>query len=302
MLGDESKYRILVVEDSPLNQRIIHTILGDAYTLAQALTAKETFEKVTQFRPHLILLDIILPDANGFDVLTTLKSMEQSQNIPVIIITGLVNDEDEERGFMLGAVDYIKKPLKNSIVRARVNTQIHIIKQMQTIERLGLIDALTGISNRRAFDTQIRYEWERAIREQSEISMTMLDIDKFKVYNDTFGHPQGDIMLQCVANALSTELKLTTNLLYRYGGEEFSVLLPGTDLAGAVVAAEHMRKSVERAEVFCFNAHCATKATVSIGVATIRPKATDRLCNFIEQADHMLYKAKNSGRNRVQFE
>lgn len=302
MCGEEFKYRILVVEDGLLNQRIIQTILGEAYTLAQALTAGEAFEKVTQFQPHLILLDIILPDANGFDVLTSLKSMEESRGIPVIIITGLVNDEDEERGFMLGAVDYIRKPFKNSIVRARVNTQIHIIKQLQTIEQLGLMDALTGISNRRAFDNQIRYEWERAIREQREISMTMLDIDKFKRYNDTYGHPQGDIMLQCVAKALSTELNRSMSQLYRYGGEEFSVLLPGTDLAGAIVAAEHMRKSVEKAEVFCFNTNSTTRATVSIGVATARPKATDSLCDFIERADHMLYKAKNSGRNRVQFE
>jgi diguanylate cyclase (GGDEF)-like protein len=109
-------------------------------------------------------------------------------------------------------------------------------------------------------------------------------------------------MLQCVAKALSTELKRATDLLYRYGGEEFSALLPNTDLAGAIIVAEHMRKSVERTEVFCFSTNSATKATVSIGVATARPKVTDSLCDFIERADHMLYKAKNSGRNRVQFE
>ncbi|MGE4548415.1 MAG: diguanylate cyclase [Intestinibacillus sp.] len=302
MFEEDSKYKILIVEDGLLNQFVLRKILEDCYALEKALTAEEAMMKVFEFRPHLILLDIILPDANGFDVLVALKGMEETRNIPVIIITGLDSDEDEEKGFLLGAVDYIKKPFKNAIVRARVNTQIHIIRQMQTIERMGLIDALTGISNRRAFDNQIQHEWRRAIRQQSEISMMMLDIDKFKSYNDTYGHQQGDLMLQSTANALKASLRRSTDMLYRYGGEEFTVLLPDTGLEGALAVAEHMRENVEKMQVPCFDKKIVTSATVSIGVVSARPSETDQLTDFIERADRMLYQAKGDGRNQVWFE
>lgn len=298
--AENSKYRILIVEDGLFNQFVLRKILEDSYTLAMAATAVEAMKKVHEFQPHLILLDIILPDANGFDILVTLKGREKTKDIPVIVITGLNSDEDEEKGFLLGAVDYIKRPFKNAIVRARVNTQIHIIHQMQMIEKMGMIDALTGISNRRAFDIQIHYEWRRAMREQSELAMMMIDIDKFKAYNDTYGHPQGDIMLQAVAEAIKSTLKRSTDLVYRYGGEEFAVLLPDTGLKGTLTVAQRLKETVERTEVLCFNPQTVTKETISIGVAAMQPQATDQLASLVEKADQMLYKAKRNGRNQVQ--
>lgn len=165
--AEKTKYKILIVEDSLFNQMVLRKILEDGYTIATSATAEDALRKVQIFEPHLILLDIILPDANGFDVLVTLKQSENTRSIPVIIITGLDSDEDEEKGFLLGAVDYIKRPFKNAIVLARVNTQIHIIKQIETIKHLSLMDGLTGIANRRAFDIQLRYEWNRAARESA---------------------------------------------------------------------------------------------------------------------------------------
>lgn len=302
MFEDDPKYKILIIDDGLLNQFVLDKILGDIYTLKKAYTAKEALEIVHQFRPHLILLDIILPDASGFDVLTTLNEMEDTHDIPVIVCTGLDSDADEEKGFTLGAVDYIKKPFKDAIVLARVNTQIRIIKQMRTIEQLGLIDALTEISNRRAFDNQIQYEWRRSIREKGEISMLMLDIDKFKNFNDTYGHRQGDRMLQLVAKALKNSLKRSTDLLFRYGGEEFAVILPGTGLDGAVAVAELLRKAIAKMEVPCPSAHTMNKATVSIGVASMLPEVSDHLSDLVEKSDQMLYQAKINGRNRVEFE
>jgi len=299
---DGPKYKILIIDDGLLNQFVLDKILGNLYTLEKAYTAKEALELVHQFRPHLILLDIILPDANGFDVLTALNEMEDTHNIPVIVCTGLDSDADEEKGFMLGAVDYIKKPFKDAIVLARVNTQIRIIKQMRTIEQLGLVDALTEISNRRAFDNHIQYEWRRAIREKSEISMLMLDIDKFKSFNDTYGHRQGDCMLQQVAKTLKSSLKRSTDLLFRYGGEEFAVVLPGTGLEGAVAIAELLRRAIANMEVTCSSAYTMNRATVSIGVASILPEVSDQLSDLVEKSDQMLYQAKVNGRNRVEFE
>lgn len=300
-MEDDFKYRILVVEDSLLNQHVIQNILQDKYILAKALTAKEALEMVPKFHPHLILLDIILPDSGGFQVLEALKNMEESRNIPVIIITGMDDEESEERGLMLGAVDYIKKPFKHGIVRARINTQIHFIKQMQTIEQLGMLDGLTGISNRRAFDIQLQTEWNRAIKEATELSMIMLDIDNFKIYNDTYGHPQGDIILQSIAKILKSETKDSPNMVFRYGGEEFAVILPTDGLAGSVHVAERIRLRVEETEVLSIFSDTLTSVTVSLGVASMKPSITDSVYYIIERADQKLYQAKHDGRNRVRY-
>jgi diguanylate cyclase (GGDEF)-like protein len=301
LLEDDFKYRILVVEDSLLNQHVIQNILQDKYTLAKALTAKEALEMVPRFHPHLILLDIILPDSDGFQVLETLKNMEEGHNIPVIIITGMDDEESEERGLMLGAVDYIKKPFKHGIVGARINTQIHFIKQMQTIEQLGMLDGLTGISNRRSFDIQLQSEWNRAVKEATELSLIMVDIDNFKIYNDTYGHPQGDIILQSIAQILKAETKYSPNMVFRYGGEEFSVILPTDGLAGAVHVAERIRQRVEETKVRSIFSDTVTSVTISLGVASMKPSITDSIYFLIERADQKLYQAKHDGRNRVRY-
>ncbi len=301
MLEEDAKYKILVIEDSLLNQHVIQNILQDKYTLARALTAREAFEMLPIFRPHLILLDIILPDADGFKVLETLKSNEESRNTPVIIITGMDSEENEERGLMLGAVDYIKKPFKHGIVSARVNTQIRIIGQMQTIEQLGMLDGLTGISNRRAFDMHLRFEWNRAVKEAIPLSMIMLDIDHFKEYNDTYGHPQGDIILQSIALILKSETKDSSGRVFRYGGEEFSVILPADSVTGALHVAERIRNSVETARVRSFFSDIVTRVTVSAGVASVKPTPDDQMHYLIELADQKLYQAKHDGRNRVRY-
>lgn len=300
-LEEDTKYKILVIEDSILNQHVIGNILRDKYTLATALTAREALEMVSRLHPDLILLDIILPDMDGFKVLETLKSSQESRNIPVIIITGMDSEENEERGLMLGAVDYIKKPFKHGVVSARVNTQIRIIRQMQTIEQLGMLDSLTGISNRRAFDIQLRSEWHRAVEENVPLSMIMLDIDHFKEYNDTYGHPQGDIILQSVAKILKSETRDSASKVFRYGGEEFTVILPTDGMWNAVHVAERIRSSVEKAKVRSFFSNIVTCVTVSAGVASVRPTATDQMLDLLELADQKLYQAKHDGRNRVRY-
>lgn len=291
-------HRILIVDDSPLNQHMLRGILEQSYALEMAGTAKDALEKIDAFRPHLILLDIILPDANGFELLGQLKESDETRDIPVIVISGLDGEADEERGFLLGAVDYIKKPFKDAIVRARVDTQIRIVKQLQTIEQLGLTDALTGVANRRAFDNQIVYEWGRAIREGSVLSLLMLDIDHFKNYNDSYGHPQGDAMLRAVAGALRAELKRSVDILCRYGGEEFAVLLPGTGGEGTRVVAEKLRTAVAGLAIPLPDGK-VTHATVSIGAATLQPKVGDDLTDLVALADKRLYAAKQGGRNRI---
>lgn len=297
-----NKCKILIVEDGLVNLHILCSILEHDYDLYTVMSAKEMWRVVEEINPHLILLDIILPDGNGFDILVDLKNKDEVRNIPVIVITGLDSDKDEEQGFLLGAVDYIKKPFNNAIVKARINTQIRLVRQMQTIESLSLIDPLTGAANRRAFENQLTYEWARAIREGTHLGLLMLDIDHFKNYNDSYGHPQGDVLLQNVAGLMKDTLKRSVDILCRYGGEEFVILLPGTDLSGAGIVAENVRKAVESLVVISEAHQKDTRVTVSIGVSSVQPDISDDLSAFIKLADERLYHAKRTGRNKICFE
>jgi diguanylate cyclase (GGDEF)-like protein len=296
---NEQTHNILVVDDERTNLAALNKILSPEYNVFTAKSGKEALARVEDAPPDLILLDIVMPDMNGFDVLARLKESPQTDKIPVIFVTGLRDEEDEERGFALGAVDYITKPFKSAIVLARVRTHIQIVQQMRTIERLGLIDPLTNIANRRSFDDRVELEWRRSIRKKSPISFLMMDLDNFKRYNDTYGHPQGDALLRTVAGIFGAEAKRSSDLAVRLGGEEFGVLLPDTDLDGALDIAERIRRSVEAARIPTADGNAWTSATVSIGAVSAIPSENDALRDFIEKADENLYRAKNTGKNKV---
>ena len=166
------------------------------------------------------------------------------------------------------------------------------------LSSVGMLDQLTGIPNRRSFDNRMEMEWSRAVREATSISFLILDIDKFKNYNDTFGHQQGDVALQTTAKVLKQSVKRLTDFAARWGGEEFVVLLPSTDAAGAVEVAEVIRKAVEDTAIPCDDPR-GLKVTVSIGANTIIPGKDSSAEDFITTADGALYKAKEAGRNRV---
>ncbi|MDR2029196.1 MAG: diguanylate cyclase [Treponema sp.] len=293
------EYSILVVDDEKSNLMVLNRILCPFYTIFTAKSGQEASVRIAENPPDLILLDIIMPDINGFDLLKRLKDSPLTRNIPVIIITGLSNEADEEKGFFLGAVDYITKPFKNAIVLARVKTHIQIVHQMRTIEKLGLIDGLTNIPNRRSFDDRIEMEWRRAMREKTPLSFLMMDVDNFKSYNDTYGHPQGDILLQTIARVFAAAAMRPADLAARLGGEEFGVLLPDTDLESALVMAEKIRSNVEIIRIATATGQIMTNITISIGVVSLIPTEDIAISSFIAQADRNLYTAKNQGRNRI---
>jgi diguanylate cyclase (GGDEF)-like protein len=298
-MNESAKYRILVIDDEKTNLIILNRILSEEYEVFMAKTGKMALKLAFEEKPDLILLDIILPDISGFDILVKLQSDPATNSIPVICITGLDSEQDEEKGFLLGAVDYIKKPFKSTIVNIRVNTHMKIVRQMRLIEKLGLTDPLTDISNRRSFDERIDMEWRRAIREKTPISFLMMDIDKFKDYNDTYGHPQGDALLKAAAKIFSVRAKRPADLPARIGGEEFGVLLPDTRLGAALLIAESIRADMEALRVPTADGSEMTTTTISIGIATAFPKEHDLIKDFISHADENLYAAKTSGRNRV---
>jgi diguanylate cyclase (GGDEF)-like protein len=298
-LKDIKEFTILIVDDEKSNLDILGSILSPMYNLLVTRSGTRALELANEHKPDLILLDVIMPEISGFDVIKELKECEDTNRIPVIFITGLTSTENEEKGFFLGAVDYITKPFNKSIVKARVNTHIKIVDQFRTIERIGLIDPLTKIANRRGVENRFDVEWGRAIRENRPISFLIMDIDKFKDYNDTYGHQQGDVALQTFAEVATDSLMRATDLVARWGGEEFVVLLPNTYIDGAVEIAERMRKNIEEVKIYN-DAEVETRITVSIGANCIVPKLETSIDDFIEKADKALYKAKELGRNRVE--
>jgi len=296
---EETRNSLLIVNDDEISLMALVYILEPEYAIYTARNGVDAIEAAKKYLPDLILLDIIMPDMDGYKVFSVLKNNEQTGEIPVIFITGLNSSKDEEKGLSCNAADYISTPYNAEIVRLRVRHQITIVNQIRTIKHLIRIDQLTKLANRRFFDERIRLDWIMAIREKTPLSILMIDVDKFKDYNDTYGHQQGDVALQSVAAVFLQTFKRSGDFIARWGGEEFIALLHNTDLAGALKVAEQIRENVENAEIPYTEDGSVKKVTVSVGVNTQIPTPNSSVDSFISAADKALYKAKSMGRNRV---
>jgi diguanylate cyclase (GGDEF)-like protein len=296
-MSEEIKNTLLIVDDENVNLKVLSHILGDEYTIYTAKNGINAIEKAKEYKPDLILLDIVMPEMDGYQTLSTIRADEEIKKIPVIFITGLDSVEDEEKGLSLDAADYITTPFSAAVVKLRVQHQIRIINQLRAIERLSLIDQLTNIPNRRCFDQHLQMEWKQAMREKTPISLLMLDIDDFKNVNDTYGHQQGDIVLQMVAQTFPQAFRRPIDFAARWGGEEFIALLPNTHMEGAMEIAEKIRADIEKKETPCSEG--IIKITISIGVNSLVPSQNSSLNVFISKADKALYAAKEAGKNKV---
>jgi len=274
-------------------------MLGSEYETHIALSGPEALILAGQLRPDLILLDIIMPEMDGFEVFRRLRMIESLENTPVIFVTALEGETDEACGLRLGAADYITKPYSLEITQLRVKNHLTLKRQRDLLMNISLSDGLTGISNRRRFDELLELEWKRAVRSGTMLSLLMIDIDCFKQYNDTYGHVSGDECLKKVAQALCQTLKRPFDLMARYGGEEFGCILPETDAAGAVHVAEVLREKVESLKIPHDCSQVAPYVTVSVGVASMVPSLSMSFITLVEEADAALYKAKAGGRNMV---
>ena len=297
-MSNKKENSLLIIDDEKVNLKILAHILGSDYTIYTATNGTSGIEIAKEYMPDLILLDIIMPDVDGYQVLAELKRSEKTKKIPVIFITGLDSEQDEEKGLALDAADYITKPFSTLIVKLRVRNQVQMINQLRTIEYMSMHDQLTKIANRRSFDERLHLEWNQAIREHTPISILMADLDKFKILNDTYGHQQGDTILQMVAKIFPRSLRRPGDFAARWGGEEFAILLPNTPLDGALDIAEKIRADVEKTDFPCTDGS-TLKVTLSIGVNSQAPVQDSSIVHFLSSADKALYAAKQAGRNRV---
>ncbi len=290
---------LLIVDDQPANIHVLTNAFQDEYQIKVAKSGELALKIARQIQPDLILLDIVMPGIDGYEVCLHLKEDAATMNIPVIFVTGKTESHDELRGLEMGAVDYITKPFNIPIVRARVHTHIRLKQQADLLENLAAIDGLTHIPNRRQADQVLATEWKRAQRGQIPLSVMMIDIDCFKQYNDHYGHAAGDDCLQRVAHTLSSALLRPADLMARYGGEEFIAVLPETPLDAAQCVGERLRDMVHQLSIPHEKSTNNDLVSVSLGVSSIIPTDTMTLEQLLVMADKLLYQAKKNGRNTV---
>jgi len=296
---NKKKPSLLVVEDDKAIQGLLTAVLSGESDVHTAADGKSALAKAEEIRPDLILLDVGLPDTDGFDVCRRLKKHPLLSEIPVIFLTSRSSSTDEVDGLEAGSIDYITKPINPTVLRARIRNHLELKRHRDTLERMARLDGLTGVANRRTFDDLMLREWKRLARAGVPLAVIMIDVDHFKQYNDTYGHGAGDICLQRVTKAAEGALQRPADIVARYGGEEFVALLPETALEGALAVAEGIRAAVVTLAIAHKGSKAAAHVTVSLGVAAMVPDADKPPSVLLEAADAQLYAAKADGRNRV---
>ncbi|MCF6289396.1 MAG: diguanylate cyclase [Desulfobacterales bacterium] len=273
-----------------------------------------------EIKPTVILQDLVMPEIDGLMMVRFFRVKPETAQVPIIVLSTKEEPEIKSEAFSLGANDYlVKLPDKVELIariryhsrsyinlqerdeafRALQESQRKLAEANRTLQKLSALDGLTGIANRRSFDEMLTKEWQRAMRQATPLSLIMLDIDFFKLYNDHYGHQGGDDCLKTVASALEKSLHRETDLLARYGGEEFSAILPETNHEGAMKIAEIMRAAVQAQQIPHAKSTVSDYVSISVGVATCVPDRDAAPDSLIALADQALYLAKENGRNRV---
>lgn len=310
--------KVLLVEDTVTSATVVCRWLnGMGLSVLHAKTGEEGLEMFMRERPDLVLLDIIMPGIDGFEVARCIRRYEKPRDwwTPIIFLTARADENDLQHAIDAGGDDYLIKPVSEIVLKAKISAMRRVAQMRDSLhkmqdklkraneqlQRLSTLDSLTGIANRRQFDASLLREWRRCSRSGKPLSLLVVDVDLFKLFNDHYGHQMGDECLRVVSHTLRERTRRQDDLVARYGGEEFAAILPETDPEGALAVAEDMRAGVA---ALCIEHAWSTVAqivTVSIGVASIIPP---RECEMgipalINAADSALYSAKESGRNQV---
>jgi diguanylate cyclase (GGDEF)-like protein len=308
---------VLIVDDNPTNLSVLSLALKSAgYKTRVAMDGVSAIEQVQEDPPSLILLDIQMPGIDGFETCIRLKANPAIRDIPVIFITASADLDQKVKGLSLGAVDYITKPFQQEEVLARVKVHmelrfltqkvqeqaIALQKANQELHRLANLDGLTAVANRRRFDEYLDQEWWRSQREQTPLSLILCDIDYFKNYNDYYGHQAGDVCLKRVAQSIHECLKRPADLVTRYGGEEFAIILPNTSPEGAVHVAQLIQTTVRELSISHHHSQIGSFITLSLGVSSQIPNGDCDAHSLVAATDKALYIAKSEGRNTFHLE
>jgi diguanylate cyclase (GGDEF)-like protein len=292
---------ILIADDDPdCRAPLLHLLQQQGYQTLTATTGEQALDIALHAQPDLILLEVALPGIDGLETCRRLKANPETAYIPVIFLSMRTATDDIVAGFDMGAADYVAKPPRMAELSARIRAQLHHRRSATALQRAAMVDPLTRIPNRRHFDSFLEKEWQRALRSGAPLSLLMLDVDHFKLYNDTLGHAAGDACLVQVASVLQQHALRPADLAARYGGEEFVVLFGETPFEAAATLAESIRAAVEGLHIPNPRSPTGDWVTVSIGVAGMVPSPLASVRDLLLMADRRLYAAKAAGRNRVE--
>jgi two-component system, cell cycle response regulator len=301
--------KILVVDDSRTQlDWLVQVLEREGFEVSTAVDGKEAIRKVRSERPDLVLLDMILPDMDGLEVLRIVKARADEHFIPVIILSVKSDLDSKVTGLRIGADDFLAKPFAEAEILARCAAMLRIKslqdqlrRTQQKLAEQAITDELTGLKNRRAFDERLQEEFRRAQRYTDPVSLIMIDLDHFKRVNDRYGHPFGDVVLRGAAEEIRASTR-DPDICARYGGEEFAVILPKTHLSGALTVAERVWKQLA-ARVFTVPEGSAGdpqfQVTASLGIAFYPSKDITSPELLLRFADEALYQAKRAGRNTI---
>lgn len=328
MSNSSPQAEIFIVDDQVHNLQVLSTLLSHTgYRVRKATSGALALKSIQTSLPDLVLLDIQMPCMDGYEVCLQLKADDCTRDIPVIFLSALDDVPDKVRAFQVGGVDYITKPFRNAEVLARVQTHLNLrylqqqlqlknalleqeIRDRQAAEaalaaanlelqRLARSDGLTQLANRRFLNEFLEREWGRLLRHQQPLSLILLDIDFFKLYNDTYGHLAGDQCLRQVASLLQTTVRRPSDLVARYGGEEFVIVLPQTPMAGAIEVATILRQKIHALQLPHKGSPISPWVTLSLGIASTIPTSKTSWTELLNWADQALYQAKQAGRDRL---
>jgi diguanylate cyclase (GGDEF)-like protein len=294
--------KILIVDDNKQNIDLLLDLFKEDYKVAVAITPERALKAARgEPRPDIILLDILMPGMDGYQVCTLLKQDEATQHIPIIFVTAVSEVMDEAKGFAVGGVDYITKPFHPPMVKARVQMHLNLKRKQELLEEFAFIDALTEIPNRRRLEEVLDREWHRASRSGKPLSLLFLDIDHFKQFNDTYGHGRGDEALRRIAREIHGRLRRAGDFAARYGGEEFVVVLPYSGEDTAKSTAGMLSEADDGLGIVHEASPVASHLTVSIGVVTVQPHPEQSIEDVMRTLDKAMYAAKSEGRHRIKM-